>query len=212
MFVRPCWKPRTQEELYRFIEEYPWALLVNNAANGPLVTNMPFLLDRSKGNFGTLVGHVARGNEHAAVLSAAESPTLVVFQGPYSYVTASWYPQRDMPSTYYYTAVHCYGHIRVQSDAELETWLGKLTERMETPLPNGWKTTDIPRSEITRRLPAIMGFELEIERIEGKFKLGQDEPKKDAMAVAQKLENASDPSHRKLSEMIRAYNEDRAER
>jgi transcriptional regulator len=209
MFVRPSWKPRSLEEMHRLIEDHPWALLVNNGENGPHATNLPLLLDRSKGAQGTLVGHIARGNEHAKALSRAALPTLAVFEGPYSYVTPAWYPNRDMPSTYYYTAVHCYGPLRLQTDAELEAWLNILVNRMEAPIPNGWKITEIERSEVTRRLPSILGFELKIERIEGKFKLGQDEPKKDALAVAEHLARASDPAQRALGEMTRRYNADR---
>lgn len=208
MFVRPSWKPRTREELFRLIEAHPWALLVSNGDEGPYATNLPLLLDRSRGGQGTLIGHVARGNDHARALQASTAPTLAVFEGPYSYVTPVWYPNRDMPSTYYYTAVHCYGRVRLQSEAELERWLGSLVHRMETG-PDGWKLDEIPRSEVTRRLPQILGFELEIERLEGKFKLGQDEPKKDALAVARRLAQGDDPAHQALGEMTRAYNQDR---
>src|SRR5258708_35907619 len=80
---------------------------------------------------------------------------------------------------------------------------------MEAPIANGWKITEIARSEVTRRLPSILGFELRIDRIEGKFKLGQDEPKKDALAVAGHLARASAPGQRALGEMTRRYNADR---
>ena len=208
MFVRSCWKPNA-EEIFDLIDHYPWALVVNNGDTGPFATNMPVLLDRTRGEHGTLVGHIARANDHAEVLQNSNHPTLVIFHGPYSYVTGSWYPNRDMPSTVYYTAVHCYGKVQSQSNHQLEHWLEVLTNRMEEPYPNGWKMTDIDHSGITRRLNHILGFEIPIERIEGKFKLGQDEPKKDAMAVAQKLASAADSSHRALSEMIRHYNENR---
>jgi transcriptional regulator len=211
MFVRPCWRPRTDEELFGLIDDNEWALLVSNGEEGPCATNIPLLLDRSRGKHGTLVGHIARANDHAQVLQTAKTPALAIFEGPYSYVTASWYPNRDMPSTYYYTAVHCYGRLRLQTDAELELWLGKLNDRMEARFPDGWKLTEVPHSEITRRLPHIMGFEIEIERIAGKFKLGQDEPKKDAMAVHEQLARSSDPSHRALARTIREYNSDRPE-
>jgi len=211
MFVRPCWKP-SQEEIYELIHRYPWALVVSNGEHGPYATNMPVLLDRTRGEHGTLVGHIARANEHAEVLQSSTSPTLVIFEGPYSYVTGSWYPNRDMPSTVYYTAVHCCGRVHLQTNEELERWLEVLTDRMEAPYPNGWKMNDIDHSAVTRRLNHILGFEIPIERIEGKFKLGQDEPRKDAMAVAHKLASADDPSHRLLSEMVRRYNEDRPER
>jgi transcriptional regulator len=211
MFVRPCWKPRTQEETYDLIEQYPWALLISNGDDGPYATNMPLLLDRSRGDHGVLIGHIARANAHAKVLQASPCPSLVIFEGPSSYVTGSWYPNRDMPSTYYYTAVHCYGPIQLQTDGELEHWLDVLTTRMESDFPDGWKMADIDHSGITRRLNHILGFEIPIQRIEGKFKLGQDEPRKDAMAVAAKLALAADPVHRALSEMIRIHNQDRSD-
>ena len=209
MFVRPVWRPGDPEDAYRIIEEYSWALLVNNHESGPLVTNLPFLLDRDRGPKGTLLSHIARANEHAQVLLTSVTPTLAVFHGPYSYVTPSWYPNRDMPGTYYYTAVHCYGRIRQQSDAELEKTLRRLNDRMERPIPGGWNIDGVPHSEITRRLPSIAGFEIEIERLEAKFKLGQDEPRKDAMAVADRLSASDDPWQNKLGEMTRRENEQR---
>ena len=212
MFVRPCWRPRSTQELHQFIDRYPWALLVNNGDQGPYATNIPLLLDRSRGEHGTLVGHIARANEHAQALQNATEPTLAIFEGPYSYVTGSWYPARDMPSTYYYTAVHCYGRVRIQSVDELERWVGVLTRGMEAGYPNGWKMTDIPHSDITRRLPAIMGFEIEVSRIDGKFKLGQDEPTRDAMAVHEQLAQSGNASDRELAEMIRDYNAGRDEK
>jgi transcriptional regulator len=209
MFVRPCWRPQSPDEVYQLVDDYPWALLVNNGDEGPLVTNLPLLMDRTRGRFGTLLGHLARANDHATILFASAAPTLAVFHGPYSYVTPSWYPQRDMPGTYYYTAVHCYGRIRPQSEAELEATLGVLNDRMERPIPGGWRLDEVPHSEITRRLPNIVGFELEIERLEAKFKLGQDEPRKDAMAVAGRLTASPDSSQRELGEAVRRANMDR---
>lgn len=211
MFVRPVWLPQSPDEAYRIMDENLWALLINNGEDGPLVTNLPLLLDRSKGPKGTLLGHLARANEHAAALFSATAPTLAVFHGPWSYVTPSWYPNRDMPGTYYYIAVHCYGRIRAQSEAELEATLKILNDRMERPIRRGWRIDEVPRSEITRRLPSIAGFELEIERLEAKFKLGQDEPRKDAMAVADRLLSSSDAFQRKLGEMTRQANVNRTD-
>lgn len=209
MFVRSCWKPWDLDAVYALVEANPWALLVNNGPDGPFATNLPLLVDRTRGPHGVLVGHIAAANLHTRALVAAADPTLAIFEGPVSYVTASWYPRRDMPSTYYYTAVHCYGRIAVQPAAELESALGMLNDRMEQPIPGGWRMDEIPRSEITRRLPGIVGFEMTIERLEAKFKLGQDEPRKDAMAVAERLAASSTASDRELAEMIRRANQDR---
>ena len=211
MFIRPAWRPPSPDDAYRLIDENPWALLVSNADEGPLVTNLPFLLDRSRGPHGTLLSHIARANEHAVVLLQSAAPALVVFHGAHSYVTPSWYPNRDMPGTFYYSAVHCYGRVKAQSDAELEATLRALNDRMEAPIRNGWRIDEVPRSEITRRIPHIAGFEIEITRLEAKFKYGQDEPKKDALAVAQRLSESSDPLERALGAEVRRFNENRPE-
>jgi transcriptional regulator len=209
MFVRACWEPSSDEEMYALIEKHSWALLVNNGAVGPFATNIPLLLNRSRSSRPRLVGHLATANAHAAALLRATEPTLAIFEGPSSYVTASWYPRRDMPPTVYYTAVHCYGRILPQQTPELRAWLETLTEQSERDFANGWKSAEIPEPEITRRLPHIVGFELEIDRIEGKFKLGQDEPRRDAMAVAESLLQSDEPKQRTLGEMVRRYNESR---
>jgi len=210
MFVRPEWRP-AEDDCLQLIEANPWALLISNGDSLPWATNLPLLLDRSRGPKGTLVGHIARANAHAGILQNSSLPSLAIFHGPYSYVTASWYPNRDMPSTYYYTAIHCQGRMAFQDDMSLEHWLEVLNNRMEANYENGWKLSEVPEYDIKRRLKHILGFEMQIEHLEGKFKLGQDEPKKDAMAVSRKLAHSADPGHRELSEMIRRYNIDRSE-
>jgi transcriptional regulator len=208
MFVRPCWQPTSPQDALSLIEQHPWALLVSNGDDGPLATNLPLLIEAS-GDTETplvLVGHLARANEHARHLAKATTPFLAIFEGPWSYVTASWYPGRDMPSTYYYTAVHCYGTIELQNEPALDSSLEVLTRKMESSYPNGWRTDEIPRSEITRRFAAIVGFRMHVTKLEAKFKLGQDEPLRDALAVAGVLESREAPEARSLGGLIRKHN------
>jgi transcriptional regulator len=202
MFVRPCWRPASQADAIELMENNPWALLVSNGPQGPLATNLPLLFDERRDDKAVLLGHIARANAHFSSLRQSGGNTLAIFEGPWSYVTASWYPHRDMPSTYYYTAIHCYGRLEWQSEEELDASLELLTRRMESSIPGGWRTSDIPRSEITRRFASIAGFAFYIERMEAKFKLGQDEPLRDALAVAEKLAD----SHPELSNLIRIQN------
>src|ERR1700676_3263322 len=77
------------EEVYSFIEQNLWALLVNNGEQGPFATNLPLLLDRSAGSRGVLVGHLTRANAHAEAIQSATTPTLAIFQGPLTYVSSS---------------------------------------------------------------------------------------------------------------------------
>jgi transcriptional regulator len=207
MFVRPCWRPQSPSDVRQIIEENPWALLVSQSEDGPLATNLPFVVEKSASDEElVLVSHIARANEHLQNLRETTTPILVIFEGPWSYVTASWYPDRQMPSTYYYTAVHCYGQIEFQDEPELDRSLEDLVNRMESQYPGGWKTNEIPRSEITRRFAGITGFRLRVSRIEAKFKLGQDEPLRDALAVADALDTHEAPQDRKLAAMIREQN------
>jgi transcriptional regulator len=208
MFVRPSWKPQSEQDVYDIILQNPWGQLISNGANGPFVTNLPFILN-SSGVSIVLTSHLARANDHAASLQAATEPVLAVFEGPSSYVTASWYPGRDMPPTIYYTAVHCYGHLVFQDNDALLKSVEALTERSERRFENGWKTDEVPQEAITRRLKSILGFELHVDRLEAKFKLGQDEPKRDAMAVAERLLASSSPGDLALGAMVLRYNQAR---
>ncbi len=209
MFVRSCWKPGSEQDAYRIIEQYPWGLLVSNGVRGPFVTNLPFVLERSGDGNAALVSHLARANEHSDALLQANTPVLAVFQGPSSYVTSSWYPGRDMPPTYYYTAVHCYGSLTFQDERELQHSIEDLTARSEAKVVDGWKINEIPNEAVTRRLKAILGFRLHIDRMEAKFKLGQDEPKRDAMAVAERLLQSEDVSMRALGALVNDANVNR---
>jgi transcriptional regulator len=116
-----------------------------------------------------------------------------------------------MPSTYYYTAIHCYGRLEFQDESALDASLEDLTKRMESPHANGWSYREIPRSEITRRFAGITGFRMIVSRTEAKFKLGQDEPVEDALAVADVLDTHHAPgssrsNDRALAAMIRQQN------
>src|SRR5271155_1342603 len=164
MFVRPCWQPTSPQDALSIIEKHPWALLVSNGDDGPLATNLPLLIESGSPQEGALVlvGHMARANEHARHLANSSVPLLAIFEGPWSYVTASWYPGRDMPSTYYYTAVHCYGTIELQDEPALDASVENLTQHMESKYPDGWRTDEIPREAITRRLAAIVGFRMHV--------------------------------------------------
>ena len=221
MFVRPSWKPQTRQDVYDLIRENSWGQLISNGVAGPYVTNLPFVLrvavdgleEGSDGGMGgdrvVLTSHIARGNGHSAAIRRTTEPVLAVFEGPSSYVTASWYPGRDMPPTIYYSAVHCYGHLVFQEKPELLEAVEDLTARSEREIPDGWKTSEIPREAVMRRLNSIMGFELHVDRMEAKFKLGQDEPVRDAMAVGRRLMASSEAGDRALGAMVVRYNEGR---
>jgi transcriptional regulator len=161
------------EVLQGLIRDYPFATVVANVADGLAANHLPFeWVD------GALHGHVARGNELAR-LDGAE--VLAIFQGPHGYISPNWYPtkqetHREVP-TWNYAVAHVHGRLKVIEDA---TWLRALLERLtdhhEAAEPQPWRVGDAPADHVEKMLRAIVGLEITVERIEGKFKLNQNHP------------------------------------
>jgi len=168
------------ESLHGLIRAYPFATLVTRAADGLTANHLPFELVGE-----VLHGHVARGNE-LAQLDGAE--VLLVFQGPDGYISPNWYPSkhetgREVP-TWNYAVVHVHGRLRVIDDAAwLRRLLETLTDHHEAGQPQPWKISDAPDDHIETSLRAIVGLEVSIDRIEGKFKLSQNHPARNRAGV-----------------------------
>jgi transcriptional regulator len=168
------------ESLHGLIRAYPFATLVTRAADGLTANHLPFELVGE-----VLHGHVARGNELAR-LDGAE--VLLVFQGPDGYISPNWYPSkhetgREVP-TWNYAVVHVHGRLRVIDDAAwLRRLLETLTDHHEAGQPQPWKISDAPDDHIETSLRAIVGLEVSIDRIEGKFKLSQNHPARNRAGV-----------------------------
>jgi transcriptional regulator len=180
--------------LHALIEAHPLGAWVapGGAPPTPLVVNhLPFLVDRGRGRFGTLVGHVARANPvwRGTVPGAA---SVVIFQGPEGYVSPSWYASKRehgrVVPTWDYAVVHAHGVVRIVDDT---AWLRDLVERLTAKHEAGrrepWQVTDAPGDYIARRLEAIVGVEMPIERLEGKWKMSQKESEADRRGVAEGL-------------------------
>ena len=168
------------EALHALIHAYPFATLVTHTAHGLTANHLPFELVGE-----VLHGHVARGNE---LTQRDGAEVLLMFQGPDGYISPNWYPSkhetgREVP-TWNYAVVHVHGRLRVIDDA---TWLRRLLETLtdhhEAGRPQPWKISDAPDDHIEKSLRAIVGLEVTIERIEGKFKLSQNHPARNRAGV-----------------------------
>ena len=184
MYTPLSFRETRSEALHGLIHDYPFATVVTAGAHGINANHLPFeLVD------GVLHGHVARGNELAR-LDGAE--VLVIFHGPQGYISPNWYPSkhvtgREVP-TWNYAVVHVHGRLRVIDDAAwLRVLLERLTDRHEANQPHPWQVSDAPDDHIETSLRAIVGLEIAIERIEGKFKLSQNHPAANRQGVNQGL-------------------------
>ncbi|ATA55898.1 transcriptional regulator [Variovorax boronicumulans] len=185
---------------HALIDAHPLGAWVVPGADGLVANHLPFLLDRSRGPFGTLLGHVSRANPVWRQLDAP-APSVVMFQGPQAYITPGWYPGKaehgQVVPTWNYAVAHAHGIARaIDDEAWLLDLLARLTAANEAGQPVPWQTTDAPETFIRKLARAVVGIEIPIDRLEGKLKASQDEALQDRQGTVQGLaavgsENAS---------------------
>ena len=176
------------ERLEAFVAAHPLGALVIATPGGLVANHIPMLLVRDAAGRALLRGHVARANELWRVAADA-TPALVLFGGAQRYVTPSWYPSKratgEVVPTWNYAVVHAHGPLRFVADRDwLLALVTALTERNERPRAAPWQVADAPAAYIERMLGAIVGFEIIVERLEGKFKASQNRSAEDRAGVA----------------------------
>ncbi|HEY9013427.1 MAG TPA: FMN-binding negative transcriptional regulator [Devosia sp.] len=191
MYEMPHFREDDLDAQHALIEAYPLGLLISPGPDGILANPIPFVLYRGDGERGTLRCHLAKANPQWQALEA-DPAALVVFQGSQSYVTPSWYPTKTetekVVPTWNYAIVQARGPARVIHDpAWLHANVTALTDQQEGRRPNPWAVTDAPGLFIAAQLKGIVGVEIPIESITGKFKASQNRPLADRQGVAEGL-------------------------
>jgi transcriptional regulator len=182
------------------------ATLVTVTPHGLVATHLPLLLDESKGEYGTLTGHVSRANLQWRE-SDPEAEALIIFLGLDTYVSPNWYPAKQetgrVVPTWNYAAIHAYGRVSFFEDAErLRTVVTELTKRHEATFPAPWQVTDAPAAYIDSQLKAIVGFECRITRLEGKQKFNQNRSVEDRRGVIEGLRELEEERKLKVAELM----------
>jgi len=162
---------------------------------------LPFMIDPARGSLGTLVAHMARANPHWRAFATAPA-SLVIFAGPHAYISPAWYQQQVTVPTWNYTVVHASGHVRIVDENALRDMVMRLVRQHEGPLGNPW---DVSKAEavMDSELKGIVGFEIPIDRIEGKFKLNQNRSVEDREGVIRALEGSAHPDEREVARLMR---------
>jgi transcriptional regulator len=180
------------------MRDRPLALLVTAGPAGLLANLVPFLVYPDEGKFGTLRAHVARANAQWREL-AAVSECLVIFQDAGGYITPNWYATKSethkVVPTWNYECVQAWGKPRAIEDAAwLRRQIGDLTRTQEQSRPAPWSVDDAPADFIAAQIQAIVGIEIPIERIEGKWKMSQNRNEADRKGVIEGLTAEGGPS------------------
>ncbi len=211
VYLPPLFSETRTEMLVAHIERHEFGLLVSHGReglNGGLIASqIPFLAERRDGRL-YLQGHLARANPQAADLDgpAGENrEALAIFQGSHAYISPSWYEAGPSVPTWNYVTVHAYGAARTIADPDwLRGLLRRLTERHEArePAPP-WQMQDLPEAYLQSMLNGIIGVEIAVSRLDGKFKLSQNRPAADRPRIIAALELREDADSRALARLMR---------
>jgi transcriptional regulator len=201
MYQPPHFREERLEMLHALIRAHPLATLISVGPDGePEANVIPMLLDPAAGGKGVLKCHLARANPQWKML-AGTGRALVVFQGPDAYVTPSWYKTKQetgkVVPTWNYAIVQVRGGVTVHEDKQwLATQIRELTQSQEGSREQPWAVDDAPAPFIDSQIKGIIGLEIAITAIEGKWKVSQNRPVEDRAGVAKGLggeEHASAP-------------------
>ena len=194
-------------KLYDLITQSPLGILITNARAGIEANHLPLELAPEQGAHGSLFCHVARANTLLQQANLSDSDSLVIFQGPSAYISPSLYETKktthEVVPTYNYAVIHVYGRIIVHDDARwLRGMVGRLTKKFEVHPETPWKMSDAPPSYIDERLKHIVGLELQITRIEGKWKMSQNRNHADQLGVIAGLTQSADEDERTVATIM----------
>lgn len=190
MYLPEHFKETQLPVLHALIRDQPLGILVTHAG-GLDANHLPFEVDADRGEFGTLLAHVARANPvWQTVPSGAE--VMVVFCGPQAYISPSWYPSKHehhkQVPTWNYQVVHAHGTLKIVDDEKfVRSIVARLTRRHEASEPKSWKMGDAPRDYLDKMVSLIVGIQVEITRLEGKRKLSQNKDRADREGAANAL-------------------------
>jgi transcriptional regulator len=185
--------PRANQEeripvIHGLMDAQPFASLITMGSSGLFASHIPMVLERDGTPLGTLKGHISRANTQWRDFTPSIQ-ALAIFSGPQHYITPNWYPEKQetgkVVPTWNYAVVHAYGHLKVIHDVEwLMAHLETLTTVHEASSPAPWKIEDAPADYIASLAKGIVGLEIVIEKLEGKWKVSQNRSEQDRAGVA----------------------------
>ena len=202
MYIPAHFKMNDKAEIRTFVMAHPFVSLLTNGKQVPQVTHLLMqLLTDDSGN-DSINLHLSKANPHAKGLENTEN-AVAVFLGTNGYISPRWYAAKDNVPTWNYTAVHAIGTLRkIENEEELMKLVDKLTIEHEAGAKSPWRA-DWSNSKIRKMVNAIIGFELKVERWEGKEKVGQNRSAEDQASLKRNLENSGDPAYQFIAKQMK---------
>ena len=199
MYVPSAFAETDTARLHEFMRGHGFAVLTSNSEGGLVASHLPLLLDSEGGPRTRLLGHMARANPQ---WRDVRGEVMAVFSGPHVYVSPSWYEEAGTVPTWNYVAVHVYGTFEVVEDREgLLDILRRSVRTYESPMPKPW-AFDESAHHVDNMLKAIVGFRIEITRLEGKWKLSQNQPEERRRKVTRALAGRTDENSKAIAGLM----------
>ena len=199
MYIPALNRVENPKSINAFLHAQSFATLITTSENGIVASHLPVLFDEKEN---VLRSHMARANQQWKGFSNGED-VLCIFHGPHAYISPSWYEQQHTVPTWNYAVVHVYGKPSLVSENELKQIVLDTTRKFESTMPQPWKMP-LSEEEIAGMLKAIVGFRIAINRVEAKFKLGQNRSPEDQAKMLRNLQAAPDEESRALGRFIAA--------
>jgi transcriptional regulator len=202
MYIPPLNRVEDREQINQFIHAYAFATLVTSGGGQMIASHLPVLFDEGAN---ILRSHMARANEQWKHLESGDE-VLCIFHGPHAYISPSWYVQQHTVPSWNYAVAHVYGKPAIVDQAELKWIVLETTAKFESPRPRPWRMP-LSETEIGAIMKAIVGFKIDIARVEAKFKLGQNRSPEDQEKMLSHLQGEPDGDSRALAQFILAQQE-----
>jgi len=202
MYIPGYYSVSEREEIIRFLQEFSFGILITSENNIPAGTHIPFLIFEKENAKLFLQGHIASANPQADQLKNILTETLCIFSSSHHYISSSWYNHPNV-STWNYQAIHVYGTIRIISNEELLSQVTAMQHLHEKNAAHPVEVEHLPQKLIAGYLKQITGFEIEVTRLEAKYKLSQNRNKKDYESVIAHLKEVNDPDANAVAEEMK---------
>lgn len=200
MYIPKQFREDDPAVLLELMRTYSFAALVSTQEDGvPVATHLPVSLESEPTPYGTLKAHLALGNGQWRTLQEGRE-VLVIFQGPHSYISPSWYEAELSVPTWNYATVHAYGKPRlITEEAELYEHLSTLVSTYEGQFPQPWQIEKLPPDYVEKMMMGVVGLSIELTRLEGKYKMSQNRSLQDQRQVIEQLQTAKDTTTREVA-------------
>ncbi|HBH51507.1 MAG TPA: transcriptional regulator [Planctomycetaceae bacterium] len=206
MYIPPAFREDRPEVLHAWIRAHPLGTLVTIGDQGLEANQIPWWLEVAETGKLRLLGHVARANP-LGQSSATQPEVLVIFQGPSQYISPGWYPTKQehgrVVPTWNYVVVHAHGRVVFHEDPSwIRAQLERLTDQMEANQPRPWSVGDAPPEYIAALLKSVVGVEILVNRLEGKWKVSQNQPEINRAGVIRALSKMPDSAAQEMARLV----------